>query len=145
MQNVLASGPTLHAPAHCHPRRQAHPSLRRLQPRYRHSRSRSCAGAGVVTPTELAQRWRGDAETLDRYEPNLARVCRDHADALDSAMRSVADDALDLATAARESGYSRDRLRHLVSAGEIPNAGKLGAPRIRRGDLPSKGSRLKAS
>ena len=91
-----------------------------------------------MTPIELAQRWRQDADLLDRYEPNLARVCRDHADALDAATRSVADDALDLAAAARESGYSPDRLRHKVAAGEIPNAGRKGSPRIRRGDLPIK-------
>lgn len=91
-----------------------------------------------MTPTELVQQWRTDAALLDRYEPNLARVCRDHADALDAAVRSVADDALDLATAAHESGYSPDRLRHMVADGKLPNAGRKGAPRVRRGDLPLK-------
>jgi hypothetical protein len=92
-----------------------------------------------MTPTELAQRWRKDAELLDRYgDDAMARACRTHADDLDAAMRSVADDALDLTAAARESGYSPDRLRHLVAEGTIPNAGKKGSPRIRRGDLPIK-------
>lgn len=92
-----------------------------------------------MTPTELAQRWRRDAETFDRYGASqMAQVARTHADDLDAALRSVADDTLDLTTAARESGYSTDRLRHKVATGEIPNAGRKGAPRIRRGDLPMK-------
>jgi hypothetical protein len=92
----------------------------------------------IVTPAELAEQWRTEAGTLDRYEPSMAKVCRDHADALDAALRSVADDTLDLTTAARESGYSVDRLRHLVADGALPNAGHKGKPRIRRGDLPMK-------
>ncbi|MDO8500457.1 MAG: hypothetical protein Q7S20_01280 [Gemmatimonadaceae bacterium] len=91
-----------------------------------------------MTPNELAKHWRQDAETLERYDSQLAGVCRGHADELDAALRSVADDALDLATAAHESGYSRDRLRHMLAEGAIPNAGRKGSPRIRRGDLPSK-------
>lgn len=91
-----------------------------------------------MTPSELATRWREDAELLDRYASTLADVCRRHADELDAALRAVADDPLDLETAARESGYSPDRLRHLVAAKQIPNAGRKGAPRIRRGDLPVK-------
>jgi hypothetical protein len=91
-----------------------------------------------MTPSELAAQWRQDAETLERYASPLADVCRRHADELDAALRSVEDSTLDLTTAARESGYSPDRLRHLVAAGDIPNAGKKGSPRIRRGDLPLK-------
>jgi hypothetical protein len=92
-----------------------------------------------MTPNELAARWRLDAETFDRYgDAQLAKVARTHADDLEAALRSVADDALDLSAAARESGLSVDRLRHKVAAGEIPNAGRKGSPRIRRGDLPSK-------
>ena len=92
-----------------------------------------------MTPTELVQRWRLDAECFDRYgDAQLAQVARTHADDLEAALRSVADDALDLTAAARESGYSVDRLRHKVAIGEIPNAGRKGSPRIRRGDLPIK-------
>lgn len=91
-----------------------------------------------MTPTELATKWRADADVLEAYAPEMAKVCRSHADALDAALRSVDDDVLSLADAARASGYSPDRLRHKVSSGEIPNVGKKGAPRIRRGDLPLK-------
>lgn len=92
-----------------------------------------------MTPRELAERWRADAETLSKHgADSLARVCRTHADELDESLRAASSEALDLTTAARESGYSRDRLRHMISAGELPNAGRKGAPRIRRGDLPAK-------
>jgi hypothetical protein len=92
-----------------------------------------------MTPHDLAARWRADAETHEQYgATQLAHVCRMHADALDAALRSEADDVLDLTTAAQLSGYSPDRLRHKVASGELPNAGKRGAPRIRRGDLPMK-------
>lgn len=94
-----------------------------------------------MTPAELVTRWRSDADTLARYSPELAAVARAHADELDAALRSMDDDALDLATAARESGYSADRLRHMVAAGSIPNAGRKGAPRVRRADLPRKAAR----
>jgi hypothetical protein len=91
----------------------------------------------TMTPQELAETWRADAETLSRHgADSLARICRTHADELDAALRAVADETLDLASAAQESGYSRDRLRHMIAAGELPNAGRKGAPRIRRGDLP---------
>lgn len=94
---------------------------------------------------ELAETWRKDAELLDRYGDNqLATACRLHAEAVESALSAESEEALDLSTAARESGYSADRLRHKVANGEIPNAGRKGSPRIRRGDLPSKGARTSA-
>jgi hypothetical protein len=92
-----------------------------------------------MTPNELITSWRNDAELLERYgDDQLALVCQTHADDLEAALRSQADDALDLATASKESGYSADRLRHMVAEGAIPNAGKKGSPKIRRGDLPRK-------
>lgn len=92
-----------------------------------------------MTPRELPTAWRTEAGTLEKYgDTRGARLLRDVADVLEASLRSVEDEPLDLSTAARESGYSADRLRHLVSSGEIPNAGKKGAPRIRRGDLPRK-------
>ena len=91
-----------------------------------------------MTPKELAASWRADAETFARYASPLSDVCRRHADELDAALRSLQDEALSLAEAASESGYSSDRLRHLVAAGALPNAGEKGRPRVRRGDLPTK-------
>ena len=40
--------------------------------------------------------------------------------------------------AARVSGYTADHLGALVKRGKIPNAGRTGAPRIRRQDVPRK-------
>lgn len=91
-----------------------------------------------MTPKDLAARWRRDATTLEQYDPRLATVARQHAEQLEAALRDVSNETLDLASAAKESGYSADRLRHKVANGEIPNAGRKGAPRLRRGDLPSK-------
>lgn len=101
----------------------------------------ACASLLVpaMIPRDLATSWRSDAETFDRYgDAKLAGVCRMHADALTAALRDVDDEVLDLATAHEESGYSVERLRHMVADELIPNAGRKGAPRIRRGDLPKK-------
>jgi ribosomal protein L4 len=98
-----------------------------------------------MTPRELAERWRRDAAMLETYDPRLAAVARAHAEQLEEALRSTAEEALDLQTAARESGYSVDRLRHKVAAGEIANAGQKGSPKIRRGDLPAKKSRASST
>jgi len=51
-------------------------------------------------------------------------------------------EALSLPQAASESGYSADHLAREVRVGRIPNAGRRGAPRIRRGDLPRKPGRI---
>jgi hypothetical protein len=40
--------------------------------------------------------------------------------------------------AAAESGYAADTLGRLVREGQIPNAGRLNAPKIRRRDIPKK-------
>jgi len=91
-----------------------------------------------MTPKELSERWRSDAETLASYDERLAAVARRHADELDASLASLADDVLDLKAAAKASGYSTDRLRHMIADGDLPNVGRKGAPRVRRGDLPKK-------
>lgn len=55
-----------------------------------------------------------------------------------AALAPSGDEVLSLAEAAQESGYSVDRLQHLVAEGAIPNAGRKGKPGIRRRDLPRK-------
>jgi hypothetical protein len=87
----------------------------------------------------LAGRWRTEAETLERYgDDRGATVARLHADELEQAAADLADEALTLTEAADESGYSERRLREMLSDGTLPQAGRKGAPRIRRGDLPRK-------
>lgn len=89
--------------------------------------------------TELVARWEADAEILERHEDARgATFCRRFAAELREAMRADQDRPLTVAEAALESGFSEDHLRHGVANGKIPNAGRKGAPRIRRADLPLK-------
>jgi hypothetical protein len=93
----------------------------------------------VKSLAELAGRWRNDAALLARYGcDEMAKICRLHADELDAAAQAGGDEALSLREAARESGYSTERLRHMVAEGSIKNAGRKGSPAIRRADLPRK-------
>lgn len=85
----------------------------------------------------LAERWREEAGTLRRYgDERGAHVCELHAREIEEAVRAAESEILTLEQAEQESGYSREHLRHLVAGGKVPNAGKRGSPRIRRGDLP---------
>jgi hypothetical protein len=88
-------------------------------------------------PRILPGRWRKQAEDLRRYGADLqARVLEDAAEQLEEALRGAGDEGLSLPEAARQSGYSVRRLRQLVEAGVLPNAGKGISPRILRSHLP---------
>jgi hypothetical protein len=88
---------------------------------------------------ELAARWREQADTLDRWQDSRgAALLRQAATELLDAIEEAGDEELNLEAAARESGYSDRRLRELIAEGAIPNAGRKGAPRVRRRDLPKK-------
>ena len=90
-------------------------------------------------PGDLPALWRQRADTLRTYgDPNSARLWEIAAQELEQAWGVFGDETLSLAEAARVSGYSPDHLGHLVKDGKIPNAGRSGAPRIRRSDLPQK-------
>ena len=90
--------------------------------------------------TALADRWKAEADTAEqRYgDDRVAHLLRLLAAELEEAVRATHDDPLTLDEAASLSGYSSGHLRHLVADQAIPNAGRKGAPRIRRGDLPIK-------
>lgn len=96
---------------------------------------------------ELAREWEEEANRIrKRYgQEQLARICETHAAELRTRIRKHLDQKLTLQEAAEESGYSVSHLQHLVADGEIPNAGRKGRPRIRRGDLPVKKSNGKNS
>lgn len=89
----------------------------------------------------LAEEWEDEARQLrDRYgDERGAKLCETHAAELRTRIRRHLDEPLTLKEAAAESGYSVSHLQHLVAAGEVPNAGEKGRPRIRRGDVPMKG------
>lgn len=89
---------------------------------------------------ELVGAWLAEADVLERYgDQRVAEVLRLHAAEVREAVRASESELLTLTEAAAESGYSEDWLRHLVANGKVPNAGRKGAPRIRRVDLPLKG------
>lgn len=87
----------------------------------------------------LAQQWHDEAEFFRSYgDEGRARACEKHAEELEERIREWRMELLTIEEAAAESGYSEDHLYDLVSKGTIPNAGRKGAPRIRRCDLPRK-------
>lgn len=96
---------------------------------------------------QLAEEWEEEADRVrDRYgHEELAQICETHAAELRTRIRQQLDEKLTLQQAAEESGYSVSHLQHLVADGELPNAGKKGRPRIRRGDLPVKDCRESSS
>lgn len=95
----------------------------------------SLSEAAVPALGALAARWRLRAEELEPYAPAAAEAFRRAAAELEAARAAEMDQILTLDEGAREAGVSADHLRHLVSAGRVPNAGRKGAPRVRRGDL----------
>ena len=117
----------------------------RLRPTRRAKGDRLCFLPGreirgrVVTLADLAKRWRTEAELLEVHGADqAAATARLHAAQLEVALRDQDDQELTLAEAVQESGCSGRRLRELISEGRVPNAGRTGAPRIRRADLPRK-------
>ena len=92
----------------------------------------------------LAAHWRDEAETLRRRGATAqAVVLESCAEELESALQQQHDEVLNLTQASRVSGYSREHLGRLLKEGTIPNAGQLGAPKIRRGNLPTKPVKLR--
>lgn len=92
----------------------------------------------MTTPADLPATWRDRADELEPYAAPAAEAFRRAAAELDAALRARAAEELTLGEAAEASGYSKRRLRELVADGTIPQAGRKGAPRIRRADLPVK-------
>jgi hypothetical protein len=82
---------------------------------------------------------RQDADLFERRGlKDSAALIRSYADELDAYEENYENEILKLDEAARESGYSKDHLSLLISQGKLPNAGKRGAPRVHRRDLPKK-------
>lgn len=99
-----------------------------------------------MTHDELISEWGRRADEMAEHGIDaVARAYRIAIAELQTAQRAAADETLTLAEAARESGYSVGRLRHMVADGTVPNAGRKGAPRIRRADLPRRAQRTNGS
>lgn len=95
----------------------------------------------------LLHRWADEAKQLrERYAlESAARVCEAHVRELAKVVAAQEDEVLTVPEAAQETGYSAQHLRALVSSGTVPNAGRKGQPRIRRGDLPARKLKTAAS
>lgn len=92
-----------------------------------------------MIPRDLPATWRTEAGVLARYgDSRGAEILNGVAATLEHALAAEGNELLDLAAGSQESGYSVDRLRHMVAEGVVPNAGRKGAPRVRRADLPAK-------
>lgn len=87
----------------------------------------------------LTEEWRRDARILREWGcEHEARMLETAADQLESHNAGLLEQRLTLEQASELSGYSCGHLARLITSGTIPNAGRTGAPRIRRGDLPRK-------
>lgn len=101
--------------------------------------TRSTAADGVPSPGALAGLWRERATLLRQHRADTsAKSLEAAANELEASLCAAAKTLLTLRDAARASGLSADRFRHLVAAGTIPNAGRRGAPQVHRRDLPVK-------
>ena len=79
-------------------------------------------------------------ETADRYAAVRAAVdgallCRKIAGELEVIQREHTLESLSLSEAAAERGLSYSAMQRRVAAGEVPNVGDKGRPRVRRCDL----------
>ena len=89
-------------------------------------------------PANLPAEWREKGKGLRRFSEGAAAAFKECADDLDQAWRIWQEEPLTLDEAAEESGYTYSSLQQKVAAGEIPNIGDKGRPRVRRADLPRK-------
>ena len=98
--------------------------------------------ARANSPKELPSEWRSRAQLLREHgAPDHAQLLEHVAGELHRAFGAGGDEVLSLVEAARESNYTSGHLGALLKRGVIPNAGRPGAPRIRRSDLPLKCAR----
>ena len=95
--------------------------------------------SGPKSVRKLPAAWRSRAKALRRYGSESPAIALERcAEELDATLVERDETTYSLVEAARESGYSADHLGRLVRDGKIPNAGRRGAPRIARRDLPRK-------
>ncbi len=84
----------------------------------------------------LAAGWREEAAMLERRGlEREARMIASFASDLEQRLREWLDELLTLEGAAGEVGTTYDAIRKRVARGDLPNAGRQGAPKIRRADL----------
>ncbi len=107
---------------------------------------RNASALNVDPIRAVAEEWRRDASRFRQYgDERGARTCELHAAELESVVRDHLMEAITVAEACDESGYSESRLRALLAEGKLTNVGREGAPRIRRTDLPAKPTAAESS
>lgn len=92
-----------------------------------------------LLPENLPHTWRQRALQLREWAASeeSARLWERAAAELERALATTGSEVLTLPEAARLSGLTAGYLGDLIRAGKLPNAGRKGAPRIRRVDLPT--------
>ena len=93
-----------------------------------------------MTRTEVLARWAARAEEFKRLGAMVDgyRLVAQLISELEILFREEDSELLTLEQAAEHSGYSVDHLARSLRSGAVPNAGRKGHPRVRRGDLPRK-------
>ena len=101
----------------------------------------------IPVASERPREWRelGDQLSGIGAQVDPRKLIELLASQLEESLKAEENSVLTLQEAAKASGMSADHLRHLVSSGKLPQAGKRGSPRIRRGDLPRKPGRQTAT
>ena len=93
----------------------------------------------MSNPHPLVEEFRRHAAYNDVYGSlDAARIWRKAAEAVDIYFSQTDLEVLTLQEASTASGFSVSQLSRLVEQGQLDNAGRKGAPRLRRGDLPRK-------
>ena len=98
----------------------------------------------AVEMERLVARWRVQAGGLRALEAiGQAAAFTVAANDLEALVVATGEQLLSLTSAARESGYSADHLGRMVRRGELPNAGRENAPKVRRSAVPVKPGHLR--
>lgn len=96
-----------------------------------------------MMPAQLPAAWRAAAVVFREHEQTSLAIAYERcANQLEAALGDVRDEPLSLQEAATLGGYSAEHLGRLVRDGKIPNAGRKGAPRIARKDVPIKAGKV---
>lgn len=97
-------------------------------------------------PAELPTAWRRRAEELRRFGAEPQALALDMAaEELEGALRATSLEALPLAVAAKESGYSISQLRRMIRQGKLQNVTDDGEVRVLRSALPRKPGQAKTA
>ncbi len=86
----------------------------------------------------LVAKWRGQAELLRRYAPEVAKAKQDDAEELEQALHDEAEREVTIAQASEISELTEDWLRRLIKDDRLPARRDGGRYWVRVSDLPRK-------